>query len=37
MELTDVSIDAIVALEKQKQTLEIWTNAQPDGRPAEYR
>jgi len=36
MELTDVSIDAIVALPKQKQT-RMWANAQRDGRPAEYR
>jgi len=36
MELTDVSIDAIVALTKQKQT-RMWANAQRDGRPAEYR
>jgi len=36
MELTDVSIDAIVALAKQKQT-RMWANAQRDGRPAEYR
>ena len=34
MELTDVRIDAIVALAKQKQT-RMWANAQPDGRPAE--
>jgi len=36
MELTDVSIYAIVALAKQKQT-RMWANAQPDGRPAEHR
>jgi len=36
MELTDVSIDAIVALAKQKQTT-LWANAQRDGRPAEHR
>jgi len=36
MELTDVSIDAIVALAKQKQT-RMSANAQRDGRPAEHR
>jgi len=36
MELTDVRIDTVVALAKQKQT-RIWANAQRDGRPAEYR
>jgi len=36
MELTEVSIDAIVTLAKQKQT-RMWANAQPDGRPAEHR
>ena len=36
MQLTDVSIDATVALAKQKQT-RMWANAQPDGRPAEHR
>jgi len=36
MELTDVSIDAVVALAKQKQT-RMWANAQRDGRPAEHR
>ena len=36
LELTDVSMDAIVALAKQKQT-RMWANAQRDGRPAEYR
>jgi len=36
MEFTDISIDATVALAKQKQT-RMWANAQPDGRPAEYR
>jgi len=23
--------------EKKKKELEMWANAQPDGRPAEYR
>jgi len=36
MELADVSIDAIVALAKQKQT-RMWADAQRDGRSAEYR
>ena len=36
MQLTDVSIDSIVALAKQNK-LEMWANAQRDGRPAEYR
>jgi len=31
-----VSVDAVVALAKQKQT-RMWANAQRDGRPAEYR
>ena len=35
-ELTDVSIDAVVTLAKQKQT-RMWANAQRDGRPSEYR
>jgi len=33
MDLTDVSIDAIVALATQKQT-RMWANAQRDGCPA---
>jgi len=36
MQLTDVSINAIVALAKQKQT-RMWANAQRDGRPAKRR
>jgi len=36
MELTDVSIDAIVAMAKEKQT-RMWVNAQRDGHPAEHR
>jgi len=35
MDLIDISIDAIVALAKQKQTT-MWANAQRDGRPAEH-
>jgi len=35
MELTDVSIDAVVALAEQKQT-RVWASAQRDGRPAKH-
>jgi len=26
-----------IKTEKKKEKLEMWANAQPDGRPAEYR